>query len=62
MSSKIKIFMRSNYIGSLMHTAGMNHITLATGWVIPVLKVNKPTHGYEVHLLPKHNCRHPSLW
>lgn len=59
---KINVFLGGNVIGSVIHSVAEAYLTLSTGWKVPIVKVDKTSHAYEVHIEPRHKNLHPSKW
>ncbi|BCU49127.1 hypothetical protein AB6I73_000828 [Citrobacter amalonaticus] len=49
-------------IGTVSVSASQKSISLNTGWELPIIKVDKPSHSYEVYIKPRHKTLHPSRW
>lgn len=60
---KVVAYVGKSEAGSVMISTEQHSIQLNTGWQLPIIKVNKPSHSYEVHIKPRHRTLHPSrLW
>ncbi len=59
---KVVAYVGKSEAGSVMISTDQHSIQLNTGWQLPIIKVNKLSHSYEVHIEPHHKNLHPSRW
>ena len=61
-TKKVVAIARNKEIGTVSVSASQKSISLNTGWELPIIKVDKPSHSYEVIIKPRHKTLHPSRW